>query len=183
MTVVSVTPLHAVDAEKRSNYLRKVVRYRIVCNSELDGPDVITAAAPQVDSSTYINPWKYGNDNDNSNLVCRSVSNLKKENTRGIWNLDAEFIYERDLNPETRGVKVTPLTRTETEVSEFGEFIGWYKSKNATITHEENLEVDTDIDDVDVKALDIGKVGPITNSAGLFHIFAIFTSARRPFSR
>jgi hypothetical protein len=169
MAVTSVLALHAIDAEQRSNFLRKVVRYRVTCNSESDGPDIVTAHAsvPKVDISLYISPFKYGNDVDDLYLVCRSISNLKKENTQGVWILDAEFLYDRDKNPILRGVKVTPLTRVEQEIVELAEFRGWYKSDNLEIKHlKQNLVVDQAIADNDVVTLDFGKVGPMTNSAG-----------------
>jgi len=168
MSVSSVQVLHAIDAEMRAKYLKKQVRYRVTCTSATDGPDTITASAsiPQTDLSTYVSPFKYGSDSDNANLICRTISNLKKVHTGGIWELDAEFIYDLDNNPILKGTKVTPLTRVEHEQVEFAEFRGWYKSSEAALVGSGDLIEDGLISDVDVEELDIGKVGPITNSAG-----------------
>lgn len=168
MAVVSVLVLHAVDLEQRAKYRRKQVRYRVLCSDPLDGPDAIIGSAlvPEVDESTYVSPFKYGNDSDSTLLICRSLGNFKKVNTSGLWEIDAEFIYDRDNDPEAKGVKVTPLTRVEQELVEFAEFRGWYKSNEAALSADGNLVEDGEISDTDVEELDIGAVGPITNSAG-----------------
>jgi len=175
MAVTEVQVLHAVDAQRTSTTLRKNVTYRITCNSQSDGPDVISAngSVPQVNTSGYVAPFKYGNDSNNAKLICRTISNLRKvvnwNGSVSVWQLEAEFLYDRDQHPADRGVKVTPITRTQFEPVEYAEFRGWYKPKSTSSLGDnvaDNLEVDTFISDGSVTTLDIGKVGPVTNSAG-----------------
>jgi hypothetical protein len=173
MAIVSVEVLHAADTEKTSTTLRKRLTYRVAVNSQLDGPDAITGSAliPQIDSPAgYIAPYKYGNDNDNTKLICRTISNLRKvvnwNGSLSVWQLEAEFLYDRDQNPVDRGVKVTPITRTESEVVEFAQFKGWYKPKSGEIGSTGNLIVDGDINEGNSKAMKLEEIGPVTNSAG-----------------
>ena len=168
MAVVNVSVLHAVDGTRTTTTKRKTVGYRVIVDSKDDGIDVIFGAAnvPVVDSSTYVSPFKYGNDVDDTTMVCRSLSRPRKGNTQGVWYVDAEFIWERDKNAVTRGVIVTPTTKIESEIVEFAEFRGWYKPGAGALGSTGNLVVDGDIENADVEALETGKIGPITNSAG-----------------
>jgi hypothetical protein len=179
MAVTSVQILHAVDAEKRSKFLRKVITYRIVVNSQTDGPDVITAATnvPKADISTYVAPFKYGSDTDNADLICRSISGLQKvvswNGSVAVWQLDAEFVYDRDQTLADKGVTVKPLTRVESELVAVAQFKSVQKVKAAaTLGLNDQYEEDTAITD-GVPVLTKNKIGPITNSAGVPIIPAI----------
>jgi hypothetical protein len=168
MGVVSVDVLHSIDGIRTTTSKRKTVGYRVVVDNQADGIDVIFSDAniPTLDVSTYVFPFSYGTDNDDSSMVCRSLSRPRKTNTQGVWYLEAEFVFERDKNPVTRGVLVTPVTKVESEIVEFAEFIGWYKPKTGSIGSTNNLIEDDEDDKAGVTAIAAGKIGPITNSAG-----------------
>jgi hypothetical protein len=179
MAVTSVQILHATDVERRAKFLRKIITYRIKVNSQTDGPDTIYASAsiPVVDSSGYVAPFKYGTDSDNNNLVCREVRNLRKvvkwSGTVAVWQLDAEFVYDRDQTLADKGVTVKPLTRVESQIVSVAEFKSFQKIKTAaTLALGDQYEEDTTINEADPPDLNTtpvlrkNKLGPITNSAG-----------------
>jgi hypothetical protein len=45
--------------------------------------------------------------------------------------LDAEFEYDLDKDPVSRGVVVTPMTRVDRQIVRMAEFKGWYELKTA----------------------------------------------------
>lgn len=171
MAVTSVQVKHAVDAESRAKFLRKIITYRVAVNSQTDGPDVITAATnvPKINLSTYASPFKYGSDSDNTALICREIRNLRKvvnwSGSLSVWELDAEFLYDRDQTTTAKGVSVTPLTRQTIEIVQVAQFKGWFQPKT-DLTTNFDVEADTLIDDTNSPALKLDQIGPITNSAG-----------------
>jgi hypothetical protein len=179
MAVTSVQILHATDVERRAKFLRKIITYRIVVNSQTDGPDTIYASAsiPTVDVSGYAAPFKYGTDSDNASLICREVRNLRKvvkwNGSVSVWQIDAEFVYDRDQTLADKGVTVKPLTRVESQIISSAEFKSFWKVKaSPTLGIEDRFDEDTTINENDpadantTPILRKNKIGPITNSAG-----------------
>lgn len=173
MAVIEVRVMHAMDAEKSSKLLRKIVSYRIVVSDQNDGPDVITAAAsvPKADLSAYVNPFKYGNDSANPQLICRGISGLTKSvkwnGSFSVWQLDAEFLFDRDQTRVEKGVTVRPITRVDNQLIDIAKFRGVYKpAAVGDLVINGQFELDAAITDETSPVLKIDKLTPITNSAG-----------------
>jgi hypothetical protein len=171
MSVTSVQVLDSVDAEIRAKVLRKIVTYRVVVNSRTDGPDAVTGSTniPTINVSTYVSPFKYGDDVNNSNLICRELRNVRKvvnwNGSVAVWQLDAEFLFDRDLTLAQKGVSVQPITRQVPEVVNTAQFVGWFKPKS-TLSKNFDVEADTAITDANSPAIKLNQLGPISNSAG-----------------